>query len=570
MHRNKFAFCLVLAVLLGLCASLLASDKSARSSADLLLKHKQDLQRIARLLPKEARMSLPPDLWVSEKPQDTSKPMPGTGAISGHVTKAAGGGGILGVRVRAYGHACPYAGGYTTTASDGSYTITNLPPGWYGVYTGNDSVYVDIYWNDKTYLNPDSVQVTSSTTTPNIDFSLRVGGKITGTLTLTGSPLVSAIVEAIDTATNEIYTATATNFSGDSAPFTVKQLPAGTYRLKTYNEVGYIDVYYNNKSTKATADLIAVTEGGTFSGKNFTLSLGGTIQGLVDCFDTTLTDVYVVGYYVPDPEWSSYGFTDEDGNYTMTGLRSGNWKIIAWGDTTYAFQWYWYADSWSSADTVPVTAPGSIVDQNFSLDSGGCVSGHVYDQDSNPDSGCDVMAFDTSFAWSGMKGTQTNASGYYKIAGLQTGSYYVEASDACHLQFYDHKSTMLTANLVSVTRPYEYPGIDFNLASAVEDQGDITGTIPAGFELSQNHPNPFNPVTEIRYTLHRPAEVSVQLYNLLGQKIRTLVNERQMPGSHSVAWDGKNTEGKPVSSGIYFYKVEVNGVSQTKKMVLLK
>lgn len=568
MHKNKFGFCPIFILVLGLCANLGASDRNVP------FQHNQSRMNRLHSVPNETKPLLPPDFKLpgeAQKPCQTSAEA-GTGAISGHVTKAVGGAAIQGVKVYTDLQVCPYYSAFATTGSDGYYIIAGLPAGKYMVWTTNDSDFVDLYWNNKlSWQTPDTVVVVSNDTAEGKDFSLQVGGKITGTVTLSGAFYVSAAIYAIDTTHKATYYSSAFGV-GSSVDYSVKKLHAGTYKLRTMNAMGYVDVYYNDKSSWATADPVPVTLGSTTSNKNFTLSLGGTIQGLVDCFDTTLTDVLVYGLYVPDPEWLSYGFTDENGDYTLTGLRSGNWKIIASGDTTYAFQWYWYTDTWSSADIVNITAPETTIDINFSLDPGGSISGHVYDLGGNPLSGCDMSACDSSFFLWGMivKDDTTSSDGSYKITGLGTGDYYVEASTECYYQYYNHTTDILSAELVGVTRPNNVSGIDFNIASAVGDEEDATPSLPNEFELSQNYPNPFNPLTEIEYSLLKPAVVTVQIYNLLGQEVRMLVNERQATGSHSVFWDGKNEQGKSVSSGIYFYRLTVNGVSQTKRMVLLK
>jgi hypothetical protein len=89
--------------------------------------------------------------------------------------------------------------------------------------------------------------------------------------------------------------------------------------------------------------------------------------------------------------------------------------------------------------------------------------------------------------------------------------------------------------------------------------------------LSQNYPNPFNPQTTIDFTVKELAPVSVKIYNVRGQLVKTLVDDRFAPGiTHTVSWDGRNNAGQQVSSGVYFYKLVTNSFTQTKKMVLLK
>jgi len=105
--------------------------------------------------------------------------------------------------------------------------------------------------------------------------------------------------------------------------------------------------------------------------------------------------------------------------------------------------------------------------------------------------------------------------------------------------------------------------------SDVEDEtGDREK--PSGFALSQNYPNPFNPTTKIEFTLVKSDFVTLQIYDVLGRKVRTLVSEDLPSGYKSVFWDGKNDDGKEVASGVYFYQLKVGNFSEPKKMLLLK
>ncbi|MCD4707734.1 MAG: T9SS type A sorting domain-containing protein [Candidatus Sabulitectum sp.] len=93
---------------------------------------------------------------------------------------------------------------------------------------------------------------------------------------------------------------------------------------------------------------------------------------------------------------------------------------------------------------------------------------------------------------------------------------------------------------------------------------------PSSFSL-QNYPNPFKPTTTISYQLSVSANVTLGIYNILGQKVRTLVDENQNAGEHFAIWDGRDSSGQPVSSGVYFYRLESeNGTPETRRMMLLK
>ncbi len=99
--------------------------------------------------------------------------------------------------------------------------------------------------------------------------------------------------------------------------------------------------------------------------------------------------------------------------------------------------------------------------------------------------------------------------------------------------------------------------------------GDLN-PIAKEFELEQNYPNPFNPTTSIKYTVSSLSDVQLNIYNVLGQKIKTLVNSAVQPGTHVAQWDGTNDDGFAVTSGVYIYEISGDFGKQSKKMVLMR
>lgn len=104
-------------------------------------------------------------------------------------------------------------------------------------------------------------------------------------------------------------------------------------------------------------------------------------------------------------------------------------------------------------------------------------------------------------------------------------------------------------------------------ATGVEER-DIPA--PRAFSLSQNYPNPFNPTTTINYTLEKAGDVSMTIYNVIGETVKTLVNASQSAGAHSVVWDATNDMGYKVAAGVYFYELEFGGKTAIQKMMLIK
>jgi hypothetical protein len=103
----------------------------------------------------------------------------------------------------------------------------------------------------------------------------------------------------------------------------------------------------------------------------------------------------------------------------------------------------------------------------------------------------------------------------------------------------------------------------------VEDKENLAG-VPERFSLCQNYPNPFNPNTKIDFSIPRNSKVRLCIYNVMGQRIKTLVDETKTAGYYDVIWDGKNEKGQEVASGIYLYRLEADDFKETKKMILLK
>jgi hypothetical protein len=106
-----------------------------------------------------------------------------------------------------------------------------------------------------------------------------------------------------------------------------------------------------------------------------------------------------------------------------------------------------------------------------------------------------------------------------------------------------------------------------NDVKEIEETGDNK---PTEFSLSQNYPNPFNPATNFRFTLAKTSQVKIEIYNIVGQRVRTLVDEEMRPGVYVADWDSKDDKGNSVSSGIYFYRMTAGDFSDMKKMLLVK
>ncbi|MFQ6092235.1 MAG: choice-of-anchor D domain-containing protein [bacterium] len=116
-------------------------------------------------------------------------------------------------------------------------------------------------------------------------------------------------------------------------------------------------------------------------------------------------------------------------------------------------------------------------------------------------------------------------------------------------------------------------GITFFISERTGVSDQVSVDLPSEYKLCQNYPNPFNPTTSIQYSVisdQSPPHVTLKIYNLLGQEVRTLVDEVKKAGYYSVIWDSRDDWGREVSSGIYFYYLKANSFADTKKMILIR
>jgi len=116
---------------------------------------------------------------------------------------------------------------------------------------------------------------------------------------------------------------------------------------------------------------------------------------------------------------------------------------------------------------------------------------------------------------------------------------------------------------------YLYRGVVLSEKTAVDSKAEPV-TVAKNYRLDQNYPNPFNPTTLIQYQLPKLTDVRIDVYNVLGGKVATLINGKMPAGVHSVTWDAKDMNGNIVSNGVYFYRIETPEFTQLKKMIMVK
>ena len=164
--------------------------------------------------------------------------------------------------------------------------------------------------------------------------------------------------------------------------------------------------------------------------------------------------------------------------------------------------------------------------------------------------------------------------GDYLLVVRQGDIYMLNISDPWNTQWVGMLPTPGTAKQMVIAPPWIYvadwSGFTVLSVSGTTDVAGAQAELPSDFSLGRNYPNPFNAGTRIHYTLERAHHVELTIFNLLGRQVKQLVNSSVAPGSYSVFWDGCSADGRDAPSGVYFYRLVVDGQSETQKMLMLR
>jgi hypothetical protein len=380
------------------------------------------------------------------------------------------------------------------------------------------------------------------------------------------------------------------------------QLPQGSFIA--YSEAkGHHKVFYNQKSNLLLADTIGVSR--NLDGINFNLPplpavVLGEINGAITDSATghgvrsrviayrqlwLKTDPLPgpVGSYIPGTYLVD---TDSLGKYSIPNVLSGQYIVLALPMGSYAPTYYnklGGTQNWRQADTVSVNGnvvagiditvkPLTKMKVGYTFVTGtvstnptpgklgktsgtvGVIGAIVYAANDNGT----IYGYDI-----------TDANGSYAIAGAAPGSYtlFVDAPGFTTPSSVNASPTNATDARGALMGA---PGVNFSLNSVLTAVEENQPLVPSGYVLEQNYPNPFNPTTQILFSLPNNERVTLTVYNLLGQKIVSLVDGVMAAGTHVVTWNGRDSRGSQLSSGVYFYRLESPSFSAAKRMLMLK
>lgn len=159
-------------------------------------------------------------------------------------------------------------------------------------------------------------------------------------------------------------------------------------------------------------------------------------------------------------------------------------------------------------------------------------------------------------------GVRGNADGPWLQASFSLPNGIAPSPDGKKLYVNDAVPLTGSSFHPSILRVIELP------ATGIND--DSQGALPREFSLEQNFPNPFNPTTRIEYSLTSAAQVTLRIYNGIGEEVRTLINQQQIAGTHSAEWDSRDHANRLVPSGIYLYTIQAGPFSAARKMTLVR
>ena len=361
------------------------------------------------------------------------------------------------------------------TDSQGNYSVGGLASGSYEVEFNDYGVYVAQYYNaSSTLQGAAAVDISDGQAVTGIDAALDPGARITGRVTdaTTGKPISGLQVYLA----NPQGQGVASGATGADGTYTIAGVTPGPYVVgfgRTGVSPNYVPQYYDGQSGLGSARVVTATDGQTTSGIDAAMQPGAELEGTVTDVSTgsplasALVTVYDTG-----GNYVAGASTGPDGSYTVASLSSGSYRLQFTAGGHIA-QYYNNQPTLASADAIALSAAQVKTGISAALQNGGGISGTVTDSGSQAAvPGASVYAYDSSGAYAGSG--VTGSDGSYTISGLPTGPYRVEFSDSGYApQFYNHQTSLGTADPVAVTAGSNTAGIDGHLGAG----GAITGTV---------------------------------------------------------------------------------------------
>jgi protocatechuate 3,4-dioxygenase beta subunit len=511
---------------------------------------------------------------------------------------------------------------WASTDSSGYYHIDQLTAGKYTIYTNyweNQSLGQQ-WWDHKDSAGvADYIQLGDYESRAKVDFDVTIKpiyGSITGIVTdaATGLPIPRAYIEIkvqgihFDKLFRPYWYYPRYAYTDDNGQYALDWMREGSYVLAVYCNGGF--QYYKEGLTLEQAEPVQV-QGGQKSEANFKMQLRnngkGIISGIVtedygiEPADTTMDNTISSGFVTtqsqpielavvtakpaltilqwPQSEMFYTALTEKDGSYKLTGLPAGEYYVKSFA--TYHMAEY-YNDVYDPTEAVLVKVDEAkpTLGVDFALkplyylymregikdgrnDSGAMVYGNIIDESGNAVADATVYLLNEN--GEAVAFANSNPDGSYQLSGMSPGNYRVQAVKIGFSAVFNGNvpaaeaagnlnvgNSTVQVNLV--LQPAATTGIKPN-----------PNSVPESIVLYGNYPNPFNPITQIRFSLPKEMQVKLTVYNLRGEEVAQLVDARMSAGSHAVDWHGLAG-----SSGLYLYRLQAGEQNLCGKMLMLK
>ncbi|KAA3620407.1 MAG: T9SS C-terminal target domain-containing protein [Calditrichaeota bacterium] len=468
----------------------------------------------------------------------------------------------------------------TQADSSGAYRFEALPVGKYYVEAIARGYLAEFWQEVPTLADATPLLVEVGNNIEGIDFTLSHGAAIAGNVSdaADSSGLAGAAV-TVWSRTSGVKRHVFANRDGD---YKVSGLPAGDYYAYASLK-GYDGKFYDGVDDFASATIISLPDNGTAEGIDFYLPKFathlGTIAGVVTEEADSLTDAAptpIAGAFVIAVPTTSgpahFDVTDPFGNYRITRLLKGRYIVFSWAPG-HAGEFFDNVQNWQQATRIPIEENSEIEGINFALaetDRGPYhIRGRIHSgEGQNRRQIANAIVF--AIGAKGMAAAITDEDGRFAIGELPAGDYKIRVEGAGIQSSYLGGTNETDAETVALENGIALDIGDMAVEAAVTSVGSTEEAIPAVFGLEQNYPNPFNPETTVKFTLAQSDDAVVQIFNVLGQHVRTLVDEKLDAGTHTMQWNGADNFGNKVASGIYLMRLTSSEQSATIRMILLK
>ncbi len=267
---------------------------------------------------------------------------------------------------------------------------------------------------------------------------------------------------------------------------------------------------------------------------------------------------------------SDQGYQDSffhESNFKM--VANENWIVAGWHDSKKLRWAYWAEDGYDNWLKQPEMVFSISDDYGQTWSEPLYINANPYDNVVD-----EVNHYDNHFApeLDEMLPVNMTFGETLEVLSNEAGNYHAKL----HIAFFDDNDygsaagqTTGGGELNGGKLRYAAIDLEFQEPWVATDANDGT-VIPTVAVMSQNYPNPFNPETSINYQVKMDSDINIEVYNIKGQKVKTLVNEYMTAGDYKITWNGTDNNNQSVSSGVYFYKMKSGKFTSTKKMVLMK